>query len=147
MELKRIRKTPVSSIMKKDIVILDRTDNVSRAVQLMKQNRVTSVIVKPRDDDDVYGILTERDVLEKVIDPGVDAYRDPWNTPVSEVMSKPLISVYPDMSLKYAIRLMRRVGIRHIAVMDGRTLVGVLSEAGILNFVEEQLPPDEHVAL
>ena len=141
-QLKRIRKMPVSALMVKDVVIIDRNETVAKSIQLMKSHKTTSIIVNPRDDGDTFGIITERDILEKVIDPGSDVYRDPWNTPVSDIMSKPLISIYPDMPLKYALRLMKRSNIRHIAVMEGKKLMGILSEAEVLNHVEETLSPE-----
>jgi CBS domain-containing protein len=52
-------------------------------------------------------------------------------------MSKPVISVYPEMRVKYALRLMKRIKIRRVAVMDGSKLVGVLNELDILHAVEE----------
>ncbi|NTW49654.1 MAG: CBS domain-containing protein, partial [Chlorobiales bacterium] len=67
-------------------------------------------------------------------------HRDPWNTPVFEVMSKPIISVYPELRIKYALRLMKRIKIRRVAVMDGSKLVGILTETDVLHAVE-QLPP------
>ena len=131
---------PVSELMAKDFVMMDGSKTVAEAIQLMKKNNASGIIVKPRNEDDTYGIVTEKDILEKVIDPGEDVHRDPWNTPVFEVMSKPMISVYPEMRLKYALRLMKRVHIRRVAVIDGGKLVGVLSETDVLHAVEE-LPP------
>ncbi|ACF12637.1 putative signal-transduction protein with CBS domains [Chloroherpeton thalassium ATCC 35110] len=139
-QLKKLRVLPVSALMTKDVVTIDGSKTVAEAIQLMKRFNTSSIVVKPRNEDDTYGIVTEKDILEKVIDPGDDVHRDPWNTPVFEVMSKPIVSVYPEMRLKYALRLMKRVQIRRVAVLDGDKLVGILSETDVLHAVEE-LPP------
>ncbi|MDH5716298.1 MAG: CBS domain-containing protein [Spirochaetia bacterium] len=140
--LTNIRKKPISEIMKKDITIVERNETAAKAIQLlMKDQKTMAIIVKPRDEDDTYGIVTERDILEKVIDPGADIHKEPWNTPVHEIMSKPLISVYPELQVKYAIRLMKKAKIRHLAVMSGKNLVGLVSETDLLNYISDILPP------
>jgi len=139
-QLKKLRIQPVSALMTKDVVMMDGSKTVAEAIQLMKKYNTSGIVVKPRNEDDTYGIITEKDILEKVIDPGEDLHRDPWNTPVFEVMSKPIVSVYPEMRIKYALRLMKRVKIRRLAVLDSGKLVGILSETDVLHAVEE-LPP------
>ncbi|MDH5720541.1 MAG: CBS domain-containing protein [Spirochaetia bacterium] len=141
--LKDIRKMAISKLMKKEIITVDRHETVAKVMKLIQNSEKTmAIIVKPRDEDDAYGIVTERDILEKVIDPGKDIYRDPWNTPVSDIMSKPLISVYPEIRVKYAIRLMRKTMIRHIAVMESSKLVGILSETDLISYIADVLPED-----
>lgn len=139
-QLKKLRTMPVSALMTKNVISMDGSKTVAEAIQIMKTHNISSIVIKPRNEDDTYGIVTEKDILEKVIDPGEDIHRDPWNTPVFEVMSKPIISVYPELRIKYALRLMKRIKIRRVAVMDGSRLVGILTETDVLHAVE-QLPP------
>ncbi|NTW49990.1 MAG: CBS domain-containing protein [Chlorobiales bacterium] len=139
-QLKKLRTMPVSALMTKNVISMDGSKTVADAIQIMKTHNISSIVIKPRNEDDTYGIVTEKDILEKVIDPGEDIHRDPWNTPVFEVMSKPIISVYPELRVKYALRLMKRIKIRRVAVMDGSKLVGILTETDVLHAVE-QLPP------
>lgn len=146
-QLTKLRTSPVSSLMTRDVVTVEGSTTVAQAIQLMKKYNTTSIIIKPRNEDDTFGIVSEKDILEKVIDPGEDIHRDPWNTQVYEVMSKPVISVYPTMRVKYALRLMKRVKIRRLAVMEGDKLVGVLSETDILNAVENLPGQSGDVAL
>lgn len=136
-QLTKLRTMPVSDLMTKDVVTIEGSQTVAEAIQLMKKHDASSLIVKPRNDDDTYGIVTEKDILEKVIDPGEDVHRDPWNTQVHTIMSKPVVSVYPDMRVKYALRLMRKTKIRRVAVLEGSKLVGLLSETDILHAAEE----------
>ncbi|OGG97237.1 MAG: signal transduction protein [Candidatus Lambdaproteobacteria bacterium RIFOXYD2_FULL_50_16] len=144
--LKKIRNTPVSALMTKNVITVTGNKLVSDAIALMKEHKITSVVVLPRNEDDTFGIVTERDVLGKVIDPGEDVSIDPWNTPVFQIMTKPVISVNPEMRVKYALRLMQKFKIRRLLVVDGDRLAGMISETDVLKAVHE-LPTTQGVAL
>jgi len=117
--LKKIRNTPVSELMQRDVVTIDGSQNVAQAIQVIKNRRVASLVVMPRNEDDVYGILTVRDILGKVIDPGENIYRDIWNTQVHDIMNKPVYCIDPTMRVKYALRMMNRLGVRRLVVLRG----------------------------
>jgi predicted transcriptional regulator len=144
--LKKIRNTPVSELMQKNVVTIDGSQNVAQAIQLMKTRQVASLVVLPRNEDDAYGILTVRDILGKVIDPGVDIYRDIWNTQVLDIMNKPVFSIDPTMRVKYALRMMNKLGVRRLVVLRGNELLGIISEIEIFRAVED-LPAVAQVAL
>src|SRR3989339_1283110 len=133
--LKKIRNTPVSALMTKNVITVTGNKLVSDAIALMKEHKITSVVVLPRNEDDTFGIVTERDVLGKVIDPGEDVSIDPWNTPVFQIMTKPVISVNPEMRVKYALRLMQKFKIRRLLVVVGDRLAGMISETDVLKAV------------
>ncbi len=144
--LKTIRNTPVSELMQKDVVTINGSQNVAQAIQLMKSKRVASLVVLPRNEDDAFGILTVRDILGKVIDPGENIYRDIWNTQVLDIMNKPVFSVDPTMRVKYALRMMNKLGVRRLVVLRGSELLGIISEIEIFHAVEN-LPAVAQVAL
>ncbi|CAG0982629.1 CBS domain-containing protein [Geobacter sp.] len=144
--LKKIRNTPVSELMQRDVITIDGSQNVAQAIQLMKTHKVASLVVVPRNDDDAFGILTVRDILGKVIDPGEDIYRDIWNTQVHDIMNKPVFSIDPTMRVKYALRMMNKLGVRRLVVLRGNELAGIISEIEIFRAVEE-LPAVAQVAL
>lgn len=144
--LKTIRNTPVSELMQRDVVTINGSQNVAQAIQLMKTNRVASLVVLPRNEDDAYGILTVRDILGKVIDPGENIYRDIWNTQVLDIMNKPVFSIDPTMRVKYALRMMNKLGVRRLVVLRGNELMGIISEIEIFHAVEN-LPAVAQVAL
>lgn len=144
--LKTIRNTPVSELMQRDVVTISGSQNVAQAIQLMKTNRVASLVVLPRNEDDAYGILTVRDILGKVIDPGENIYRDIWNTQVLDIMNKPVFSIDPTMRVKYALRMMNKLGVRRLVVLRGNELLGIISEIEIFHAVEN-LPAVAQVAL
>ncbi|OGH00974.1 MAG: signal transduction protein [Candidatus Lambdaproteobacteria bacterium RIFOXYD1_FULL_56_27] len=145
-QLKKIRNTPVSELMAKDVVSIDGSKMVSEALALMKKNGVTAIVVNPRNEEDTYGIVTEADILKKVVDPGEETYTDLWNTPVYYIMTKPCIMVNPGMRVKYALRMMGRQKIRRLLVVDGNRLVGLLDEGHVLAAVQA-LPVNKDVAL
>jgi CBS domain-containing protein len=118
--------------MTKDVVFIDGKKSVADAVRLMKEKKVSSLFVNRRSPADAWGIVTRKDVVNKVVDPG----KDPAQVKVFEIMSKPLITVSPGLALKYCARLFNSSGIRRAAVFDGKEIVGILSNTDIFNAVE-----------
>jgi CBS domain-containing protein len=108
--------------------VTDRPDDTLRqAAGKMREQQTGSLLVL--DGEDLVGIVTERDVLKAV------ATDVPLDTPISEVMSKDLITVQPDTSLREAARIMTERWIRHLPVLEGSRLVGIVSQrdlAGVL---------------
>jgi CBS domain-containing protein len=146
-QLIKLRTMPVSALMQKDFPTIKGSSTVAEALQIMKKTKESGLIVMPRNEDDCYGIVTEKDILEKVIDPGEDVHRDPWNTPVFQIMSKPIISINPNLRVKYALRLMKRTNVRRLTVMDSNKVIGILNMTDVLQAVEELPIHDDHVAL
>ena len=145
-QLIKLRTLPVSSLMTRDVTMVKGSQTVAEAIDILKEHDITSLIVEPRSEGDAYGIITEKDILEKVIDPGEDVHKDPWNTQVHSIMSKPCVTIDQNLQVKYAIRLMKRVGIRRIPVVKNNELVGILSQSDILRAVEN-LGGSDDVAL
>ena len=108
--------------------VTDRPDDtLQQAAGKMREQQTGSLLVL--DGQDLVGIVTERDVLKAV------ATATPLDTPVSEVMSKDLITVEPGTSLREAARIMTERWIRHLPVLEGGRLVGIVSQrdlAGVL---------------
>jgi len=109
-------------VMHTDVVYIDGKKSVADAVRLMREKKVSSLIVNRRGVEDAYGIVTRKDVVSKVVDPG----KDPAQVKVFEIMSKPLITVSPSLQLKYCARLFHAAGIRRAVVFDGKEIVGIL---------------------
>jgi CBS domain-containing protein len=74
------------------------------------------------------GIITEKDVLEKAIIKNKNMYK----TTANEIMSKPLISIESDHSIKEALELMRKHQIRRLAVTEKNVLIGIVTERRLL---------------
>ena len=109
----------VSGLMTKRALTIDSQGTVFEAAQLMSQKGVGDLIVV--DKDMPVGIVTERDFVRRIV-----AKAQPFDTKVSDVMSKPLITISPDASLKEAARKMVKNGIRRLPVLKRHKLVGIL---------------------
>jgi len=103
--------------------VVDGLATVREAIDLMREQGVSSVIVDRRDDDDEYGIVVIHDVAEQV----VGRNRSPDRTNVYEIMSKPVVSLDADMNIKYGARLLFRLGLSRAIVIENGNLVGVVT--------------------
>jgi CBS domain-containing protein len=129
--LKDVRFAKAGDVMSKDIVSIEGTATVADAVKLMRKKKVSSLFVNRRSQEDAWGIVTRKDVVCKVVDPG----KDPADMKVFEIMSKPLVTVSPGLALKYCARLFNAAGIRRAPVFDGKEIVGILSNTDIFNAI------------
>ncbi len=94
---------------------------VRDAVRLMNRLRIGAVLVL--EGSALVGIFTERDVLVRV----VAADRDPRTTPVAEVMTASPLTVSPDIRVAEALRLVTEQRKRHLPVVEGQELLGLIS--------------------
>jgi len=121
----------VIDIAVRDVKTIDEDDTVMKAADLMSQYNIGCLVVvkngKPT------GIITERDLLRKVIVPCLD----PRTTKVSKVMSKPLIYGDPDMDLVYAAKFMINHNIKRLPIIDKGRLVGIVTFTDILRTLPE----------
>jgi CBS domain-containing protein len=99
---------------------------ITEAVGLMKK-KLRDLIVEPGSEEDAYGILTEADIVYKVVAYG----EDPQRIRVHEVMTKPCIVVNPDLSVEHVARLFARFHLRRAPVIKGK-LLGVVSVTDIM---------------
>ncbi len=127
-----VRFARAGDVMTKDVVSIDGTATVADAVRLMRDESVSSLFVNRRGIEDAWGIVTRKDVVCKVVDPG----KDPHEMKVFEIMSKPLVTVSPGLALKYCARLFNSTGIRRAPVFDGKEIVGILSNTDIANSLQ-----------
>jgi len=130
--LKEVRFARAADVMTKNVVYIEGNETVANAIRLMKEKGVSSLVVNRRDLEDTWGIMTRKDVVSKVVNPG----RDPDETRVFEIMTKPLVMVSPGLELKYCARLFNQTGIRRAPVFDGKEIVGILSNTNIFFAVE-----------
>ncbi len=114
------------------VVTLPPTASALDAALLMTDHHVGSIVVV--EDERIVGIFTERDVLRRV----VAAQLDPASTPLSEVMSSPVLCAAPRTLLDELRSVMRERRIRHVPVVDDDRLLGMIS-LGDLNRVERQV--------
>ncbi len=122
----------VSSVLAekgRQVYTISRTATVSEAVREMNEKGIGSLLVV--DGRHPVGIFTERDVLRRI----VDADRDPALTRVGEVMTRDLAAIGPDCHVDDAMRIMTEKRLRHLPVMDGEQVLGMISIGDLLRWV------------
>ena len=118
----------VKDVMKPEVLLLEGTETVRQAIDLMRARDARCLIVKKRTADDEYGIVLLGDIAKQVI----ARDRSPDRVNVYEIMSKPVISVHPEMDIRYAARLFQRFGLSNAPVIAGDEVVGLLTYSGIV---------------
>jgi len=114
---------PVRDCMRTNVTEVDGKLDVLSALKIMKEVGATSLIVKRRDEQDEIGMLLFSDVAKKVIAKD----RAPARVNVYEIMAKPVLTVRPDMEVRYCARLFENFGISHAPVVEGGKVVGMVS--------------------
>jgi CBS domain-containing protein len=124
---------PVRDVMTTKVLTITPEASVARAAKLMAKNSVGSiVVVKSRKP---VGILTERDLLMKVL----SADLKPSRIPVKRIMSSPVVTITPDTDIADAARIMARSNIRRLPVVEGGKLVGIITTMDIMRVSPELL--------
>jgi predicted transcriptional regulator len=113
----------VRDCMRTEVTEVDGRLDVLSALKIMKKVGATSLIVKRRDKHDEYGMLLFSDIAKKVI----ARDRAPERVNVYEVMAKPVLTVRPDMGIRYCARLFENFGISHAPVVENDKIVGIVS--------------------
>jgi signal-transduction protein with cAMP-binding, CBS, and nucleotidyltransferase domain len=114
--------------MKSDLDIVDGMLTVAEALRSMKFPETRTLIVDKRDADDEYGIVVFRDMAKKVL------ARDssPERVNIYEIMAKPVVSVHPDMDVRYCTRLFDRFGLSRAPVLEDQKIIGLVSYTDIV---------------
>lgn len=128
-----LRKLPVKEIMSRKPVVVKHNSLVSRAAKLMKKNNVGSLIVI--DKKNPVGIVTERDILLKVIAKDIS----PRDIKVKDIMSSPVVSINPNTDINDAAKKMAKLRIRRLLVVEKNKLAGLITESDILKIAPDLL--------
>ncbi len=118
----------VRDVMKSEVDVVDGMMTVAEALNAMKYTDTRTLIVNKRHDDDEYGVVMFRDIAKKVL------ARDhsPNRVNIYEIMSKPVMSVHPDMDIRYCTRLFDRFGLSRAPVLKKQKIVGLVSYTDIV---------------
>jgi len=114
---------PVRDCMRPNVTEVDGSIDVLAALKIMKKVGQTSLIVKRRDEHDEHGMLLFSDIAKEVIAKN----RAPERVNVYEIMAKPVITVRPDMDIRYCARLFENFGIGHAPVVEDDKIIGMVS--------------------
>ena len=112
----------VRDIMTPSPHTIQSIESVMNAAQLMRKSDIGDVIVV--EDEQLFGILTDRDIVVRVLAEG----RDPETTPVGEICSRELTTVRPTDSIGDVVRVMREKAIRRLPVVEeSGEVIGIVS--------------------
>lgn len=116
-----------SIIKARDVMIekhleLDGTATVKEALNVMRENNADVIIVKKRNEHDAYGIVLLVDIAKKVLAQDRSLER----TNIYEIMSKPVITLEPEMNVKYCARLFDNFGLSSAPVVEEGKVLGIV---------------------
>ena len=113
----------VRDVMKTNFGTIDGIATVAEALKKMKELQTAVLIVNKRHDDDEYGLINCGDIARHVLAKD----RAPDRVNVYEIMSKPVISVHPQMDIRYCSRLFAHYDLVRAPVIEDRKVIGIIS--------------------
>ncbi|MEC4748806.1 CBS domain-containing protein [Methylomicrobium sp. Wu6] len=113
----------VKDVMKTDFGTIDGIATVAEALKKMKAMQTAVLIVNKRHEDDEYGLINCGDIARHVLAKD----RAPDRVNVYEIMTKPVISVHPEMDIRYCSRLFAHYDLVRAPVIEDRKVIGIVS--------------------
>jgi CBS domain-containing protein len=123
----------VEDVMVKEVITIDENSSVKEAAEVMNKFEIGCLIAVKKGK--AMGIITERDLLKRVVADVKDAAR----AKVKDIMTSPLVVVEPNMELEDAVKLMFQMKIKKLPVVDGKRLVGLVSLTDIARFQPQMI--------
>ena len=120
----------------RDVISITAHQNLSEAVALLADRRIGAVPVM--DGGQVVGIFSERDVIHALSSQGAEAL----DRKVGDVMTSPAITVSPSEAVIGALSLMTRRRIRHLPVVEGGRVIGVVSIGDLVKYRIDRIEAD-----
>ncbi|MHC4586350.1 MAG: CBS domain-containing protein, partial [Planctomycetota bacterium] len=127
----------VEELMTSDVAAISTSATVKEAADVMASRDISCLVAMA--NDAVAGIFTERDLLKRVI----ALKRNPSETILKNVISSPVVSVPSNYSIPSASKMMEKMKIRRLLVMDDQNLLGVVTQTDILKAVKGRLQEEE----
>jgi len=125
----------VRDVMKSEFDLIDGRLTVMDALRKMKYVETKTLIVDKRNENDEYGMVLISDIAKLVLAKD----RSPNRVNVYEIMAKPLLSVDPDMDIRYCARYFENFSLSRAPVVENKNVIGVVSYTdmvikGLVNF-------------
>ena len=118
----------VREVMSQKVVCVDGMMTVAEVLRKMKKLNLKAVLINKRNDDDEYGIVLLSDIARHVL----ARDRAPERVNIYEIMTKPIISVRPEMNIRYCARLFDRLRLHYAPVLTKGELVGIVSHSDMV---------------
>lgn len=115
----------IKEAMKSNPIVVKPTITVLEAARLMKDKKIGNVLVV--EDNQPIGILTESDIIKKVVAEG----KTPKNVLVKDVMTTPVIVTDPYIPVEEAMKTMGKCNIRRLPVVENGKLIGIITHKDI----------------
>jgi len=128
--------TSIKEVMTRDVRACEPNATVADAAKMMAQEDVGPVPIV--EDGRLVGIVTDRDIVVRVVAEG----RDPNATTVKEIASTELVTVSPDDDLDEALHLLAERQVRRLPVVEGDRLVGIVAQADIARLGKDKKTGD-----
>jgi CBS domain-containing protein len=125
----KIIDSPVSTSMRRNPPTVSPSEPISSLSYIMIRENIGAVIVIEKGKP--IGIITEKDILERVLTQDKDIYK----THAKDIMSTPLISIEANQPIRDALKLMNDKKIRRLAVMEEGSLIGLITERRLLESI------------
>ncbi|MGH8530274.1 MAG: isocitrate dehydrogenase (NADP(+)) [Nevskiales bacterium] len=122
----------VGDIMTRSLITVHDDATVEDAMHEMRKNDISSIVVEP-DKKGRWGILTRRDIVTKIVKDN----RSPTTTKVSQIASRPLVTVAATTSLHEASRILTEKNFSRLVVQQGEEIIGIVTETDIFEAVEQ----------
>ena len=128
--------TQIRDLMTETPTTCETSSTVADVAQVMRTEDVGPVPIV--DGDRLVGIVTDRDIVLRVVAEG----RDASSTTVGDIVSGDLVTVSPDAGLDEALQLMGQHQVRRIPVTEGDRLVGIVAQADVARVADEEQTGD-----
>jgi CBS domain-containing protein len=117
--------------MKREVTLIHPDKSVKYAGQILKAVGISCLVVV--ENEEIVGILTERDITQKVVADGLD----PQNTQVRDIMSRGVITLDKDKTIEDAVDLMENRGIKKLPIVEGGKIIGIVTMTDLLRKLRE----------
>jgi len=127
--------TKVKDILKhkgSDIITVQKNDSVDKIVSILNDKHIGAVIVK--DGETVVGILSERDLLKKLL----PECKCASEVNAAEIMTDHLVITTVETSIEECMSVMTEKRIRHLPVFDGKDLAGIISIGDLMKYIVQE---------
>jgi len=124
----------IANISDRNFTTLDEDNTIEQAVKVMRDKDTSSILVINKHSGEPVGMVTERDILHRVLAES----KDPSQTTLKSIMSFPLISVNDGVSVREAITLMRNKHIRRLPVTKMRNIIGLTTLKSTIGNIPSQ---------
>jgi PAS domain S-box-containing protein len=127
----------VSEIMNKKVAFIEKKAKVSDAAKVMGDRNISCIVVK--EEEEVIGVVTERDLLNRVVAQQCDARE----LSVEKIMSSPVVTIPSSFSVFSASRALEEMNIRRLVIMEGKKLRGIITQTDIFEAIKNKFQEEE----